>query len=402
LKKALFLPLFVLFLFFSNAKGEAVQDINFSQELEVEALEEVEEEIPTTEKKPETTLEEQVEPQSEQPPIQSTEKLIYLKAKIPERNLYVNEVVEIEFEAILLGENPSSFNLSTSGGKDITVVGEGEKWENLGDNKFKNTIYIKLNSETPELPEMKLYVEFSGGIYQEESIPPSRVKAIKLNHPKDSCKVLADGLSVINEKITTYDKNNNILVIEVEGKFANLSDFNIEGIEKQGIETMSMELSIGKIIYYAIIPKKNATFDFQYFNTKLNRFIPISINNEAVDDGVSTQSDIKPRQTYEMYKIIFVSLVLLLILYFWLKNRGWFLFILMIPLAVYLFGLLQPQKEITVKSGARVSILPTENSTIFYVLGGDTKLKALSKRGEFYKIEIDNNKIGWVKASDVR
>jgi hypothetical protein len=55
-----------------------------------------------------------------------------------------------------------------------------------------------------------------------------------------------------------------------------------------------------------------------------------------------------------------------------------------------------PKKEITLKSGKQIHILPFKQSTVFMTTEIPTKVTVLNRKGGYIKIEI-NNKIGWVK-----
>ena len=68
-------------------------------------------------------------------------------------------------------------------------------------------------------------------------------------------------------------------------------------------------------------------------------------------------------------------------------------------LSIYLIIQLLPKGNVILKKGTKVQILPTKNSTVFYIVKKETNAKILNKKGNYIKIKI-NNKIGWINENN--
>jgi hypothetical protein len=63
--------------------------------------------------------------------------------------------------------------------------------------------------------------------------------------------------------------------------------------------------------------------------------------------------------------------------------------------------LLIPQKQICIKKGTKIRILPVNNATIFEVTKNKIQLTKIGSTKGFSKVELKNNKIGWIKNEDI-
>jgi hypothetical protein len=70
----------------------------------------------------------------------------------------------------------------------------------------------------------------------------------------------------------------------------------------------------------------------------------------------------------------------------------------MIALFAYIAYINLPFKTITLKKGVGLKILPTQNSTIFYIVPYDLKATVVYENKKYYKVILPDDKhIGWVK-----
>lgn len=58
-------------------------------------------------------------------------------------------------------------------------------------------------------------------------------------------------------------------------------------------------------------------------------------------------------------------------------------------------------KSVNVKADAKVYLLPTKNSSIFFTTTAPIATEMIKKRDGYYKIMLPDDKIGWVKEDDV-
>ncbi len=151
-----------------------------------------------------------------------------------------------------------------------------------------------------------------------------------------------------------------------------------------------------------MINKDIENFSFSYFDLKKNKYshlvIPIIVN----DDSVTTQSDLKPKdQSRERLKmfiaagVAFIGLIFIL----WRKKYIYLIFIL-IPLA-YIVYIGMPSKELCIKTGSQIHLLPVQNGTIFETTQTTIYLQKEGSVKNFVKVKLQNDKIGWVKNEDI-
>ena len=108
------------------------------------------------------------------------------------------------------------------------------------------------------------------------------------------------------------------------------------------------------------------TLSFSYFNLKKNNFELVDIPIILDDDSVTTQSDLKPKdQSRERLKLSIAGVIALVAFIFilWRTKYIYFVFII-IPLA-YIAYIAIPSKEVCIKVGAEIYLLPLHNGNIF-------------------------------------
>lgn len=117
---------------------------------------------------------------------------------------------------------------------------------------------------------------------------------------------------------------------------------------------------------------------------------------------MTTQSDIKPKdQSRELLKmkiaagVAFVGFVFIL----W-RKKYIYLVLILIPLA-YIIYLSIPAKEICIKEGTQIHLLPVDNGTIFETTSTKLHLQKEGNTDTFVKVKLRNEKIGWVKNEDI-
>ena len=125
---------------------------------------------------------------------------------------------------------------------------------------------------------------------------------------------------------------------------------------------------------------------------------------------VSTQSDLNPKASYTLFKLVVIGafIALFLGLFLW---RGYkiFLFVVALLCGVLIYSLVFNNIYGVLKSGAAVSILPMKDSTIVRIIESDTPVQIVGERkmdlqGQevlLYKVLIGDSQIGWVRSEYV-
>ncbi len=216
----------------------------------------------------------------------------------------------------------------------------------------------------------------------------------KLPHIKDFCGVLADNFNIINPISSNYENNKTILSFTIKCKNCNIEDFKLNKEENLTI------VSPNEATFYIVLPKKQKKLTFYYYNTQQNRFEKETIPIILKEDTISTQTDINPNENkiFTPLNIIILVLIALGIIIYLIYQKIW---LLLFPLLLSIYLIIQflPKGNIILKKGTKVQILPTKNSTVFYIVKKETNAKILNKKNNYIKIKI-HNKIGWVNENN--
>jgi len=218
------------------------------------------------------------------------------------------------------------------------------------------------------------------------------IKTKPLPHIEHFSGIIADNLEILNP-ISSKDDNKTILSFSIKCENCNIKDFNLSDFKTEQKLTID---SNNEISYYIILPSNQKKLNFYYYNLKENKFKKVEIPIILKEQTISTQTDINPNENkfftpLNIFILILISISLIIFLIF---QKIW---LLILPIILSGFIAIQfiPKGEITLKPGTKVQILPTPNSTVFYIIKKEQKVEILNKRGNYVKIKI-NNKIGWV------
>ncbi|MEA3370627.1 MAG: hypothetical protein U9Q40_04745 [Campylobacterota bacterium] len=261
--------------------------------------------------------------------------------------------------------------------------------------------YIGLGSNPTEIIDVDDYNN-SDELNDTTLLIGAKLNVITLNPKKNFSNIIANTFELVEYKTTTYDNNHNIIVFVATATNSDIEKMNFQGVFKQGIESVTASYFDSRITYYLVIKKQIENFSFSYFDLTRNRFIRINIPIIVDDDSVTTQSDIKPKdQSRVVLKmqiaaaVAFIGFVFIL----WRKKYIYLVFIL-IPL-VYIIYLSIPAKEICVKEGSQIHLLPVDNGTIFQTTYSQHYFQKEGNTKRFIKVKLKNERIGWVKNEDI-
>ena len=155
--------------------------------------------------------------------------------------------------------------------------------------------------------------------------------------------------------------------------------------------------------YYAIIPNSEQTLDFTIFNLNKNRYESISIPIVVDDDAVSTQSDLSPTDARHtelkvgaaaIFGVIFISL------FYW-KRTKWYLVCLGPSSFLCCVCTSYQIQAVCVKKSAPIYLLPIKHGTIFETTENEENVEVENTVGEFRKIRLNNQNVGWVHERDL-
>lgn len=334
-------------------------------------------------------------------------KNVYLETLTPLLDiLYVHQVVALEVKMLIFSGYTTietEFLFEDNALKNsVEVLNPKQNWViNTEDSSLKNTFYLKINQVQFAIPTIKVSVNTKEGTVS-ETLTGHTGRAIKLDRKGSYAQVVAESLEILDTKITNYDANHNLAVLQLKSKMGNLFDFHLSAYAKQGIESKSGNYKEATAFYYAIVPKEQNTISFDYFNTQVEKYQTLQVQNIAIEDRVSTQSDIKPKNNYQFFKISLMIFFALLFFGLYLyKRKIIFIMFLVIALAFLLY-FVTLKTSVILKSNVALRIQPTFNSTIVLTTHTEQKAEILGKRNNYYKVILEDEHIGWVVKNDIK
>jgi len=331
---------------------------------------------------------------------QPLKKVLYINyEKIPKR-VFDGEIFSITLKTLSTTKNFLDIKYTFSNYYGLESLNE-IPYRKIQDRYYFDTFYFYVNKSKAKLPDITAEIA-SYTKYKTTTILGDKLNVITLNPKRDFSNIIANSLNLIDYRTTSYDNRYNIVVFEVNATNTKIENLNFQNVYKQGIESVVDSYFESKITYFVIIDKRLEKFSFSYFNLLTNKFQTITIPIIVDDDSVSTQTDLKPKdQSRERLKmniassIAFVGFMLIL----WRRKYIYLIFIL-VPLS-YMLYLSIPQKDICIKKGSNIYLLPVKNGTIFETTENQITLKKEGSVKKFVKVKLQNNRIGWVKNEDI-
>ena len=328
------------------------------------------------------------------------DQVIYISYdKVPTRVIQ-GELSSFTVKSLSTVKEYPSLNYSFSNYSGIKLFTKNATAEKIGKYTYKSFPFL-VTSKYPKLPNITASLKGTSE-YDTTSIKAPKLRAIRLNPRKDFSNIIANSLQLVDYKTTIYDNKSNILVFSLRAEHSYLKAIQFKNTLKQGIESLNDSLEDSKVTYYVVISKEIENFSFSYFNLLQNKFNTLVIPIIVDDDSVVTQTDLKPKnQSHEILKVeiaaAFAFLAFLFIL--WRKKYIYLLFMIF-PLA-YIAYMMLPAKEVCIKQGSELQLLPVDNGTIFETTKSQYILTKEGTAKGYTKVKLKNDKIGWVKNENI-
>lgn len=332
----------------------------------------------------------------------SLSKVVYLNyEEIPSRVLK-GEIFTVTIKALSTVQDFMDISYSLSGSQGLKLLSEFPSRE-IDKKYYYETFYFLATSGDVRLPDFKAtLIDHDEGRYRDTVLEGKRLNVISLNPSSDFSNVIAKSFDIVEYKTTSYDDDRNIVIFVATASQCDISAFKLGGVSKQGAESVTESYFDSKITYYAIIDKKAQNLSFSYFNLNKNRFIKVNIPIIPTDDSVTTQSDLAPKnQSHEILKMGIAASIAIVsfIMVIWRRKYIYLVFIF-IPLG-YILYVGTPSKEVCIKEGAAIHLLPVNNGTIFETTLAKYHLQKEDEIKGWTKVQLKNQKIGWVKNEDI-
>jgi len=263
--------------------------------------------------------------------------------------------------------------------------------------KIFYTFYFKTDEQLFQIPSVTVNINGKDNLLDGIEIP---VKEL----PKKSnfCGVIASGLKIKSYQASVYDEKTNLVAISIEAHDANLEDIYVPVALKDGIENIKRTGSRIEGNYYIVLPAKQNSLTFSYFDTIKDKFIEKHIPISIDDGSVAAQTDLNPKDdSFEALKkyVLLGMIIIFLLLFLW--KRDFFYLMVGVIASIILLTFYTPLSKICIKAGSPLYIIPTYNSTISVYTDQKFTTTELYKRGEYHKITYKNGIIGWIKDEDI-
>lgn len=227
--------------------------------------------------------------------------------------------------------------------------------------------------------------------------------------------VLASSLEILSTYAKSYDTTSNIIILELSATNSNLEKFHLKDALKQGLESTKADAStqnsydanhgnlVNTLLYYAIVPKSLKMLEFSYYNVPLGEFQTLSTDIIVHNDVVAAQDNISPKKNiFNLTNIALLLLVIAIIGVTIYLRRWWIILFAILLLGYMIYSNFYDYKVLYLKAPARVSILPTSNSTLIKELPSGAKIKLVDKMHGYYKVLFEDDKIGWIKQDEIQ
>lgn len=326
-------------------------------------------------------------------------KLLLSLSNIP-RALYLNEIFNVVLSGNIQQDIDATPLLTINKNSSLIWLNKDNfSWQKDG-NVYKTTLWFEGLDESAKIESIKMELIKNGELFQDATISFNMPTFKKLDSPKNYSHSVANRLWVKSHKVSRFDENSNLLTVEIGSLNTNLSTFFIDDkrIIKQGVESIRGGIGKESGYYFAVIPKEMDEFSFSYFNQITTKFEQINLKINLELETLSTQSGLNPKEnSFVFYKFITILTIIGIFIVMAIIARNTTPLIFAVLLAIYLLYSQTNYEKIVVLKDSQIRILPLENSTIFYLTPKDEEGEILAKNGDYIKILLDNNIIGWIK-----
>ncbi|MGX2981784.1 SH3 domain-containing protein [Helicobacter sp. 23-1045] len=276
----------------------------------------------------------------------------------------------------------------------------------MDDGSLEKIVYFKILDKNFAFPQLEVIVQNAES--SDVSISKEmRGTAIDLrpNHPNFS-GVVAENLKV-TPNVREYDAKNNIILLEFSAEMANLEDFKIPHLKKQGFESFEGIITRSNGLFYVVLSNQIAALDFEYFDLKSQSYKQEHIKNIATSTSVSINQEIAPINKVLIFKnIVILGLSFVLFVAFLIRKIPFKIRVSLLVVGVLLLLFVVISVNINEKSSMKndsyLRILPTTNSTIIAKIPANAEVQIISRHNDYIKILTKDNKTGWVEKASVK
>ncbi|MFA5215196.1 hypothetical protein [Sulfuricurvum sp.] len=312
---------------------------------------------------------------------------------------YIGEIIAVTVKLTPVDVASGNIEYSLQNEQGMRIFSETPR-RSVKEDGVYDTFYFLVQSSDVRLPDITATITSTGA--SSDALIGTALVASALTPPSNYANVLADKFTILNYKTTAYDQDNNIVIFTVKASRCNIGNFSLSNAIKQGFESKLPNVGESQMTYYAIIPNSEQSLTFSYFNLQKQRYESLAIPIVVDDDTVSTQSDLSPTdERHTGLKVGGSAVVgsILIGLYYW-RRQKYYLIASIFPMFYVVFALL-PNQQICVKKDAPVYLLPMNHGTVFEMTTEEEHLEAEKEVGDFIKVHLNENKVGWINKRDL-
>ncbi len=322
--------------------------------------------------------------------------------------VYTSQRFALEIETLITTSDFTKIETRFLNSKDISIINPQENWQKTNNNTYKNLYFFKVYTQEFQIPTFQIILYNEDEIVDVVYLKPEEVNytniALKDNQFSN---VIAKEMKVLSSKTRQYSNNELLTVLEIEATSGNLEDFRLKEFNEQLLMSLEENYPKQKLIYNTIIPIHTKEIKFNYYDTQTNRFKKIIIPIKLEEELVSTQTDLNPNDSnIEVYKKIALGVLTILFIIMYLIKRKNIYIIIAVILSIFFFMFAKPNSAMVIEENTKIYILPTNNSTVFFITPTKQLVEILDKRENFtkilFKLNDQNNKtVGWIKEKDI-
>ena len=330
------------------------------------------------------------------------QKVLYLSYENIPKRVIQGEIFPVTIKTLSTIQDVDTIHYSFLDLKGVTPLNEQPERQRRS-KYWYDTFYFKVNDAEAMLPTFEVQISDSSGLkYRKSTLSAEPLNVIVLNPDNKFSHIIANAFELMEYKTSSYDNEHNIVVFVARAFNADLHDFYLHGVKKQGIESVVGDFFESRITYYAVIEKNIEELRFSYFNLHTNNFSTLSVPIIVQDDSVATQTDLAPKdQSKERVKILIALGIAFLGFSLYIMRRKYiYMIVVLLPLGYVAMSII-PSKEVCVKQGSNIYLLPLANGTIFETTRQQRFLHKEGSVKNFVKVKLENEKIGWVANEDI-
>jgi len=259
------------------------------------------------------------------------------------------------------------------------------------------TFYFKASRVDMRIPRL-----FINSAHADLSLDPQTVSLGSLKIRDDFCGVLAADMKIRSSQVSNYDEKNHLVTLSIEAFESNLEDMYLNKVLESGIEHLKRDNAKVESEFYFVLPASSKEIKFTYFNTIKKQYVYLKTHIELADVTLVTHSELNPKEdSFELLKKYTLMFLLGFFSLMFLIKRDFFYLVLAVISLITLLTLYIPHKEICIKQGSPLFILPTETSTMSTKIDNELNTMLLGEHGEYKKVEYQEGVIGWIKNEDI-